>query len=172
MLRNLFLLGMFAATLASCGNDKNTTADTAAIQSTNSDVRSLEPIENSSLVSNPISADMPLNADEMAVIAFTETTIDFGTVKEGEVVTKSFEFTNNGKAPLVISDAKASCGCTVPEYPRSPIQPGEKGTIVAKFDSAKRPGSQLKNITITANTNPNQTVLTLKGEVIAVNPAQ
>lgn len=172
MLRNLFLLGTISLALASCANDAKTPETAANNTTVNSDIRNLESVDNSSLVNNPISADTPVNADEMGVLTFKETTIDFGTIKEGDVVTKTFEFTNTGKSPIVISDAKASCGCTVPEYPKAPIQPGESSKIVAKFDSSKKSGPQTKNITITANTMPNQTILTLKGEIIGSGVAQ
>lgn len=86
------------------------------------------------------------------VITFDQETHDFGTVHEGEVVTYDFTFTNTGDAPLLITDAQASCGCTVPEWPREPIKPGQKGTLKVSFNSAGKDGAQDKSISIKANT--------------------
>ena len=135
------------------------------------DVRYLSPIPNSSLINNPISADSPANPGDMAAITFKEETINFGDVKAGEVVMKTFEFTNTGKSPLVISEAQASCGCTVPEWPRAPLAPGETGKIIAKFDSSGKNGKQEKTITVVSNTSPNKTVLRNTGNVIGEAPA-
>lgn len=102
-------------------------------------------------------------------IEFTETTYDFGTVKDGEKVTHNYKFKNTGKEPLIISEAKGSCGCTVPQWPREPIAPGKTGEIKVEFDS-KGKGSaeglaQAKKVTLTANTDPAQTFLNIKGIV-------
>ena len=95
------------------------------------------------------------------------------------MVTHVFKFVNNGKGPLVISKANASCGCTVPEYPRDPIMPGDSGKISVQFNTTGKLGQQSKTVTVTANTNPSNTELTLIGKVVhpagvdpAVTPAQ
>jgi hypothetical protein len=169
------LLGSFSTALMSCGGDtlpsKEIKSDELGVKSP-SDIRTLNTVPNSSLISNPISADQTTDMSQMAVIEFKEENIDFGTIKSGEVVTKVFEFTNTGKSPLVISDAQASCGCTVPEWPRSPIAPGETGKIIAKFDSNGKSGQQEKTITITSNTSPNSTKLRISGIVISEEPAK
>lgn len=92
---------------------------------------------------------------------------DFGTIDQGDVVEHSFTFTNNGTEPLIISNAKGSCGCTVPVWPREPIAVGETGTINVKFNSKGKKNKQHKRVTLTANTTPNQTILRVKGEVNA-----
>ncbi len=102
-------------------------------------------------------------------IKFEETTFDFGTVKDGEKVKHNYKFTNTGKVPLIISDAKGSCGCTVPDWPREPIAPGKSGEIKVEFDS-KNKGTeegapQAKKVTLTANTDPVQSFLNIKGIV-------
>jgi hypothetical protein len=99
------------------------------------------------------------------VMKFEKETHDFGKIKAGDKVTYDFKFTNTGKSPLIISDAKASCGCTIPTWPRKPIKPGENGAIKVIFDSATKVGLQDKQITITANTNPAQNLVHLIGEV-------
>lgn len=80
------------------------------------------------------------------------TTQDLGKVKEGQVVEVSWKFKNAGNKPLIITNASASCGCTVAEKPEAPIAPGDEGTIKAKFDSKGREGTQHKDVYVTANT--------------------
>ena len=96
---------------------------------------------------------------------FDKETHDFGKIKTGDKVTYDFKFTNNGKSPLIIKDAIASCGCTKPEWPTTPIKPGESGAIKVTFNSVGKMGLQDKQITITANTNPAQNLVHLIGEV-------
>lgn len=96
---------------------------------------------------------------------FKETTHDFGTITEGEVVEHVFTFTNTGDAPLVIQSTSASCGCTTPSYSREPVAPGETGEVQVKFNSQSRPGVQNKTVTITANTDPSVTRLFIKTNV-------
>ncbi len=84
-------------------------------------------------------------------ISFQETKHDFGTITEGEVVTHAYKFTNSGTHPLIITDAVASCGCTVPSYPKEPVPPGGTGEIVVSFNSKGRPGHQQKNVMIYSN---------------------
>ena len=96
---------------------------------------------------------------------FAEVEHHFGDITEGEKVETRFEFTNTGKEPLIISNAKGSCGCTVPKWPKEPIAPGETGELLVSFDSKGKPGSQTKTVTVTANTEPAVTRLTIKAEV-------
>lgn len=100
-----------------------------------------------------------------AAFDFGDKVYDFGTVAEGEEVMHTYTFTNTGETPLVIQSASASCGCTVPSYSKEPVPVGGKGEIQVKFNSANRVGVQNKIVTITANTQPAVTRLTLKGTV-------
>jgi hypothetical protein len=101
-----------------------------------------------------------------AKIEFTKDTHDYGTVKYGADGTCTFEFKNTGNEPLIISTAKGSCGCTVPEWPKEPIAPGAKGTITVKYDT-KRPGAINKSVTITSNAvNEPTKVIRIKGNVL------
>ena len=79
---------------------------------------------------------------------------DFGVISEGQVLEVSFKFKNTGEKPLIITNATASCGCTVAEKPEKPILPGEEGYIKGKFDSNGRAGTNNKHIYVTANTKP------------------
>lgn len=114
------------------------------------------------------------NADPstLGAFQFTEMEFDFGTINEGKVVEKIFNFTNNGQAPLVISNITATCGCTSPEWTKTPVQPGEKGFVKVVFDSKAKSGAQNPTVTIQANTNPSVTKLSLKGTVTSSGTAQ
>jgi hypothetical protein len=96
-------------------------------------------------------------------ISFEQPVYDFGTRKTGEQVDHVYKFTNTGSEPLVITNAKGSCGCTVPDWPKEPIPAGGKGEIKVRFDGKGKTGPQSKNVSITANTNPSTTILTIKG---------
>lgn len=120
---------------------------------------------NSELIRNPISADQPLDSNALARITFEEVEYDFGEVREGVIVEHDFVFKNTGKVPLSIVEARSSCGCTVPEWPKDPIPPGGKGKIKASFNTEGKPNEQKKLIYITANTYPNETSVILKGRV-------
>ena len=96
---------------------------------------------------------------------FAETEFDFGKIKQGDSPEHIFKFTNTGNEPLIIADAKGSCGCTVPTYPKEPVAPGATGEILVKFNSAGKSNNQQKTVTLTANTNPLTTVLTIKAFV-------
>ena len=99
------------------------------------------------------------------VMKFSKDTYDFGKILAGQKVTFDFKFTNAGKSPLIITDAVASCGCTKPEWPKTPILPGQSSAITVTFNSKGKIGLQDKQITITANTNPAQNLVHLIGEV-------
>lgn len=100
---------------------------------------------------------------DLAEIKFEEDVFDFGTVPPQGKVTHVFTFTNTSENPLVISKAKASCGCTVPSYPEEPVEPGETGEIEVTYNAASTPGEISKTVTIVANTYPAKTILTIKG---------
>lgn len=101
--------------------------------------------------------------DNLPIITFDKREHDFGTINEGDVVETVFAFTNTGKSDLTILDARGSCGCTVPEYPKNtPIAPGETGEISVKFDSANKPGNQAKTVTLTTNTERGREILRIK----------
>ena len=102
---------------------------------------------------------------EVASISFDKKEYDFGTVNEGEIVETVFKVTNSGTTDLVITNAKGSCGCTVPVWPKAPIKPGETGDIAVKFNTSGKPNRQMKTVTLTANTESGREVLTLRGSV-------
>ena len=111
-----------------------------------------------------VSIDM-VDTPSDAKMDFKDIIWDFGEIIEGDIVDYSFEFTNTGSDLLIISNAKGSCGCTVPEWPKTPISPGEKGVIDVKFNSKGKKGLQNKRVTLTTNVVPSQQILTVKGMV-------
>ena len=109
---------------------------------------------------------LTVNAQEkVAKIEFKETTIDYGTIEKGANGLRTFEFTNTGDAPLIISKVSSSCGCTVPKKPEKPIMPGEKGEIEVKYDT-NRVMPIRKTITVLSNADTPTVSLKIKGNVI------
>ncbi len=99
-------------------------------------------------------------------VEFEQVYYDFGDLKQGEKVSYIFEFTNTGDSPLMITDAAATCGCTVPRYDKEPISSGGKGSIEVVFDSTGRRGKQYKTIIVSTNTPKGNIRLTIKANVI------
>ncbi len=93
---------------------------------------------------------------------WTETEHDFGTINENDVVTHTYTFKNTGESPLIIEGVRPSCGCTAPNWTKTPIPVGGEGVIDVKFDSKGKKNAQNKTVTVTANTWPKQTVLRFK----------
>lgn len=144
------ILMLSAALLMGCGNDEQVSTD---------------------LVTNPNTADSADPNANLAKISFEREIHDFGKITQGERVETAFAFTNTGEADLIISSAKGSCGCTVPEWPKEPIPPGGKGEIKVQFNSEGKSGEQHKQVTIVANTQPSTNVVALKGEIITPETA-
>lgn len=104
---------------------------------------------------------------QQAVITFEKTDHDFGKINEADgKVTTVFTFKNEGMEPLVLSNVRASCGCTTPKWPRQPIEPGQTGEITVTYNPNGRPGRFTKTVTITSNATEPTTRVTIKGEVI------
>lgn len=103
----------------------------------------------------------------LPVIEFGTTDHDFGTVSEGQKVSYTYTVKNTGQAPLIIQNAQPSCGCTVPDWTKSPIPVGGSGFVKAEFDTHGKTGIQNKTITVTANTWPKTTMIKFKAMVTA-----
>jgi hypothetical protein len=127
---------------------------------------------NTDLIDIPGTAATGENSDDKTskkgpVIEMDELEFKFGTIIAGRHVKHTFSFTNVGDSPLVISSITAPCGCTVAKnWPKHPIQPGEKGEILVEFDSSDRVGSQIKTVDVVTNTRPAHLTLKLIGDVI------
>lgn len=92
---------------------------------------------------------------------------DFGKIPDTAPVETSFVITNDGNEPLLITNAQGSCGCTVPEYPKEPIAPGESRDMKVSFNPSGKSGVNNKTVTITANTDPATTIINIKSDVQA-----
>jgi len=90
---------------------------------------------------------------------------DFGTIKQGDKVSTDFQFKNTGEADLIITSARGSCGCTVPDYPKTPIKPGETGNIKVSFDSRGKQGKTTKTVTIMCNTQEGNKILKINANI-------
>jgi len=97
---------------------------------------------------------------------WVKTEHDFGNIAKDKPVTAEYKFKNTGNKPIIISEVKKSCGCTVPTWPEQPIMPGEEAVIKATYN-AKNPGAFNKTITVVSNAEENYIYLRLKGKVIA-----
>jgi hypothetical protein len=99
-------------------------------------------------------------------VMMIDSVYDFGKIAEGESVEFSYRFRNAGDMPLIVTNVSASCGCTVPERPEAPVQPGETGYIKVKFNSDRRPGETHKTVMVKSNATPEFPQLLLKGTVL------
>lgn len=175
MLKQIKIGFLTIATIAALSSCKNDGADTAA--ATTDPAAATQPAAGATdgALTAPTTSNVDPNAapaepaaptGPTTVMTFTETEFNFGKVKAGEKVEHEYTFKNTGKEPLVISNAKGSCGCTVPEWPKEPIAPGASAKILVHFDSKGKSGPQTKQVTITANTDPVQSIIYIKGDVI------
>ena len=120
---------------------------------------------NTDVAQNQISKDR-----KYAEITFDRIFHDFGNVNEGEMAKTVFTFTNTSENDLYIVDARGSCGCTVPKYPKNvAIKPGESGEIEVNFDTTGRPNLQQKMIKVSANTSTGGEMLRIQAFVNPIN---
>jgi len=106
-----------------------------------------------------------------ATVSFSNLEHDYGKIKESDgKTTYKFEYTNTGGEPLVLTDVKASCGCTTPDWTKEPVAPGKKGFVSATYDPKNRPGPFNKTITVNSNAENGSIVLRIKGDVVAKEP--
>ncbi|NJL77451.1 MAG: DUF1573 domain-containing protein [Saprospiraceae bacterium] len=150
--------GVVGVMLLGCGNDKST-------EKTVEEIRTESLTGNASIIRSPISANAITDTVNVAKIEFKETEYNFGTVTAGSMVVHEFEFTNTGRVPLIINEARSTCGCTVPEYPQELILPGKKGVIQVRFNTTNMLNAQKKPVIVTANTYPSETKVYLVGNV-------
>ena len=125
----------------------------------------LVPVMSQNLVSYSFD---DLGRDLAALFEWEETTHNFGKIAKDVPVTHEFSFTNRGETPLIISNVKGSCGCTVTDYTKESIAPGESGMVKATYNAAKV-GTFHKTVKVTANTEDGPVVLSIKGEVLKLD---
>jgi hypothetical protein len=128
-----------------------------------------DPGSIAAMVRIPVDEHGKPDPGKAAKIEFDEPVHRFGAVTEGSIVEHEFTFTNTGAVALIVSDAKSTCGCTVPELPKDPIPPGERGKIMARFNTKGKEGIQTKSISVLANTIPAESKLTFTGEVLPLS---
>lgn len=160
------LLGIIALTLI-----VNTYYDITETEVTDSKT-AVATKANNSPITPPTQPEFEINNNKPEVpagpttsIQFTEEIHDFGTVKQDSENQHIFKFKNTGNEPLIISNARGSCGCTVPRYPKDPIPPGGTGEIEVTYKPGKQKGNQTKTVTVTANTEPSNTVVKITANV-------
>lgn len=152
------------ALLASCNEDGSADVREAARENiANTTAAAANTASDAAAAVTPATPAVP--AGPTTEMTFTETEFDFGTVTEGEKVSHTYTFKNTGDEPLILSNAKGSCGCTVPKWPKEPIPVGGSGEVVVEFNSRGKAGDRNQKVTITGNTNPAQTIIYLKGKV-------
>ncbi|MBK6731671.1 MAG: DUF1573 domain-containing protein [Bacteroidetes bacterium] len=159
-IKQLFIIITIVAStllISSCKNEKNAQDD---------------DLLDTDLIQNSNSAEGTVNTDKAPVMLFERDIHDFGEIIQGEIATTEFKFSNTGKSDLIIASARASCGCTVPEYPKEPIKPGESGVIKVSYNSEGRKDAFNKTVTITANTIPNENRIKVKGIVVVPKDKQ
>lgn len=172
MKKQFILLAFMAlSTLAACNSSTTSSeketeeASAVAAANTESAAPAMEATTPATEATNTDAAMDEADAG-VAMMSFTEETFDFGKITQGEKVTHTFKFKNEGEIPLIITDAKTTCGCTVPDYPKNkPIAPGEGGEIVVTFNSEGKQGKQEKPITLSANVEGGKKVIRISGEV-------
>lgn len=110
-------------------------------------------------------ASAPVAKSDFAVVEWVEQNHDFGKIRQGEPATFEFKFTNKGSVPLILTNASPSCGCTTPDWTKTPVMPGQQGFVKATFNAAS-PGGFNKTITVTANVEQGTIPLIIRGEVL------
>ena len=156
---NIKLIIFYFLLLASCSSAVNKKAE--SVDST---------LLSTKLVNN---ANTPNGIDTLVynnkpTMDFVDTLHDFGTINQGETVVYEFEFTNNGKSPLVISNATGSCGCTIADYPHEPVLAGKSGKLKAIFNTAGKAGHQEKSIAVSTNSKRGIQYLYIKADVTVI----
>jgi archaellum component FlaG (FlaF/FlaG flagellin family) len=114
----------------------------------------------------PVTPPAATNNPNAPKLKFAEETYDFGTVVEGPQITHDFKIKNEGKEPLILSNVHASCGCTVPTWPKEPILPGKESVVSATYNTSGRPGHFSKSITIESNATGGNKIVVITGDVI------
>lgn len=177
-MKKTFYLMAVALIIASCGDSKkggeesntHSNGTEAGAAASGNEAPTATPEVPPSAIENPKTASDPVAENgDMPVLSFEAETYEFPqSIMEGQSVTHNFRFTNTGKADLIITDAKAPCGCTIPSFSKDPVKPGETGQIAVRYESEGRGGGlHEKAITVTSNSIPNPRILRIK---VNVNP--
>ena len=163
------ILAALTLGFASCNEGGNTAVESKPITGSDKATPSMPAVNAKPQAFDPAKDAAQAPAGPTTSMVFDTYEHDFGTLDEGDAVTHVFSFTNTGSEPLLLEKCKGSCGCTVPQCPKTPIAPGAQGEIEVKFNSKGKKNNQTKTVTINANTDPAQTILKIKA---FVNPAE
>lgn len=152
---SIIALSVIGLGLVSCKKENKETAgtETVAADSTAMNTSAAVPGDSSAVtpVSGGTATAAPASNQPLTTIALSENNFDFGNIKKGNKVEHVYEVTNTGTNPLVISEVKPACGCTVPDFTKEPIMPGKKGKITLHFDSSNFDGNVNKSADVFAN---------------------
>lgn len=180
-----FLLISGLLLVASCKKEEDASAriDPNAQEIAPASPDAVAPAVQPTPTSNPAATTTPTNPTAQTAtttatmppakttsMAFNKKEHNFGDINEGDKVSYNYTFKNTGANDLIITSAQGSCGCTVPEYPKTPIKPGKSGTMKVSFDSKGKTGQQSKTVTIRANTATGVETLTIKANVKGGTP--
>lgn len=141
----------------------DTQSSVVATNVANENVNLINPSDP--IIQPPVQNPIPNPNTKTTSIRWKKMVHDFGKIKQNTKNNYAFEFQNTGTEPLQITDAKGSCGCTVPQYPKEPIMPGKTAKIDVEFKPGEQENQQEKTITVTANTEPYQTILKIRAFV-------
>ena len=154
MIKQILMFCAALAVLSSCGNNANSSdSTTAAANATEQNVEAPAAVAEEA-------------TQAKGVIEYTDAVFDFGTIKDGDIVDHVFAFKNTGTEPVILTQVAASCGCTTPDYTKTPILPGESGEIKVSYNSAGQVGVQQKIVTVNSNAENAVTTVQLKGTVL------
>jgi hypothetical protein len=160
------ILLMVVTILTTACSDKETEKKIASLEARVADLEGRKGTPTPALTQTPQAVQPEVKPEgPLPVMEFETTDHDFGTITEGQKVVYTYKFKNTGDAPLIVQEAKGSCGCTASDWSKAPIPVGGEGYVKAEFDSNGKPNVQNKTVTVTANTWPKQTVLKFKAMV-------
>ena len=164
MKKIVFALAIASVAFVSCKKSEDASSKISSENPATQNEVAPEASATTTTVDGQVETAVTASKDGTPVAKFNKTEHDFGTIKKGTKNETEFIVTNNGNADLVIINASASCGCTVPDYPKTPIKPGSSAPIKVAFN-ANTAGAQNKNVTLTTNTANGKEILTVKANV-------
>ncbi|MXV39056.1 DUF1573 domain-containing protein [Flavobacteriaceae bacterium Ap0902] len=163
----LTFIALVASLAISC-DQKSEATDAATVQDTS--VVTEDGVDHTDHAHTMAENQMPaVSPEEAPVMALEEDVYDYGDVQAGSKTERVIEFTNTGKTPLLIQSASATCGCTVPEYSKEPVAPGEKGQLTVSFSAPPMNGLQTKTVTLNTNTAKKIETFRIKANVVGGN---
>jgi hypothetical protein len=169
----MLFFALFVMTTSCKKEDASSKIDKNATEIAPADPNAVNPEPNISGPEVPVETTAPEPKDgKYPIIEFETKEHDFGKINQGDKVSYDFKFKNSGESDLLITDARGSCGCTVPDYPKTAIKPGESSKIKVSFDSKGKNGENKKTVTLVCNTKDKKEMLTIKASINALEGAK